>query len=681
MKKKLILLLSLLCALCCVFGLAACGKGGNDKKGGGEPIDLSKYLGTDAELSAMTPTQDKYFKFTELPAEDGKEVTYEISLNTEDYTGEDLAKINDWVIPATHNGKKVVQIAKEGFAFPAGKNISNGEYTNVYIQPGIERICEKGLRGSDYCAEIYILQLPSTLKVIEKDAVICHVFRAGTGLQTIESGNKIFFTGYKYGPEADKYKDNPFCLPDSLERCEAFGKTYSDGNGKTKSEDGVFYLGNPNNPYMIATDYQGVSGETVTLDKGCKIIQKEVFGFYKEPSIDLSAATNLTSIGARAFSSASLKTLTLPDSVKYIDSEAFDGCSSLVSVTLPNSAEKIASDAFANCDNIIGTISGKCMYLGSTNNPNYYLLRALAYENMNPDTQKDGYVIHENTKVIAAKAFSDACLVWDSTLAADPESAYFEVEEIAEKALSVVVPDGVYAIGESAFYGIEHYLRGVSFPGNWPRLHDDPDSRTEIKPMSYFLGNQFSLEDDAHIGRGEGSLIIREGYTEVEDEALANLGTFKSITLPSDMAESVNSSIDYLFGGKKTGTLTTTYSITCPAYLSYIVPDSRAVHFIDNSGTTMNIFQSNYLESVTLKDGITKIIDDAFNGCGKLKKITIPTSVTAIGDRALANCGKLEEIVFLGTAEQWDGLTFGVNWNKYAGNFAVTCSDDKAAKN
>ena len=52
----------------------------------------------------------------------------------------------------------------------------------------------------------------------------------------------------------------------------------------------------------------------------------------------------------------------------------------------------------------------------------------------------------------------------------------------------------------------------------------------------------------------------------------------------------------------------------------------------------------NSVRSVVVKQGVTRIGNNAFSGCTGLTSITIPESVTSIGDDAFCNCSGLTSI-------------------------------------
>lgn len=87
-----------------------------------------------------------------------------------------------------------------------------------------------------------------------------------------------------------------------------------------------------------------------------------------------------------------------------------------------------------------------------------------------------------------------------------------------------------------------------------------------------------------------------------------------------------------------------------------------------------------YLNSVTVPDSVTKIEYMAFFGCTGLTSITIPSRVTEIGNDALWRCSSLNEIIFKGTVKKWRSIKKGSDWNEYAGNYTVTCTDGVISK-
>ncbi|MCM1392884.1 MAG: leucine-rich repeat domain-containing protein, partial [Ruminococcus sp.] len=65
------------------------------------------------------------------------------------------------------------------------------------------------------------------------------------------------------------------------------------------------------------------------------------------------------------------------------------------------------------------------------------------------------------------------------------------------------------------------------------------------------------------------------------------------------------------------------------------------------------------LTSITIPDGVTKIVLGAFCGCKLLTSIIIPDSVTSIGGYTFYDCSKLKDVYYMGSREQWENISIG----------------------
>ena len=103
---------------------------------------------------------------------------------------------------------------------------------------------------------------------------------------------------------------------------------YYCGSLECNEKDGIKYLGNETNPYVVAVGVTSYDITTANIENGCKVI----YGAF-------DTCRSLTSV-------------IIPDSVTSIGENAFDGCSGLTSATIGNSVTSIGYEAFRDCTSL-----------------------------------------------------------------------------------------------------------------------------------------------------------------------------------------------------------------------------------------------------------------------------------------------------------------------------------------
>ncbi len=101
--------------------------------------------------------------------------------------------------------------------------------------------------------------------------------------------------------------------------------------------------------------FNGLTGlKTITIPESVTAFGENLFsGCSSLTDVSFGNNSQLTQITLRMFYDCdSLKTLTIPDSVKTIRQGAFDSCDSLESITVPDSVTRIERGAFSNCNSL-----------------------------------------------------------------------------------------------------------------------------------------------------------------------------------------------------------------------------------------------------------------------------------------------------------------------------------------
>ena len=303
-----------------------------------------------------------------------------------------------------------------------------------------------------------------------------------------------------------------------------------------------------------------------------------------ELATSITIPNGVTAIPSNAFYGCSgLTSITIPDSVTSIGSYAFSGCTGLTSIIIPDSVTSIGERAFRDCSGLtsvtIGnsvTSIGSYAFSGCTELQNIYITDIAAWFNISG---------------------LDNLMLYGS----NSKSIYLNNELIT----SVTIPEGMTTIPSYAFYNCSS-LTSITIP----------DSVTNI---------------------GENALYNCNGLTRI-DVSTNN---------------TVYASVDGILYNKAK-----TEFIIIPKAIQGVVTIPSGVTNIGNWA----FFNCNGLTSIFIPSGVNEIGEYTFYLCRNLMDVFIPNSVACIGQYAFYNCSKLERISFDGTTSQWENITKGGFW-------------------
>ncbi len=215
------------------------------------------------------------------------------------------------------------------------------------------------------------------------------------------------------------------------------------------AEDGISYLGNATNKYIVAWKVADNTLSSYTIKDGCKFIYEECF-------INCSSATEITipnsviSIGEKAFYGCSgLTSITIPSSVTSIGDYAFES-TGLTEITIPSSVTSIGNWAFSDCSGLtsITVASGNTKYHSEGNCLIETASKTLILGCKNSIIPTDGSVTS-----IGNDAF-DGCtglteITIPSGVTSIGDGAFWSCNNLT----TITIPDSVTSIGADAFLG------------------------------------------------------------------------------------------------------------------------------------------------------------------------------------------------------------------------------------
>ena len=180
--------------------------------------------------------------------------------------------------------------------------------------------------------------------------------------------------------------------------------------------------------------------------------------------IDIPSSYNgypVTAISYGAFQSATITSITMPDTIIQLGSNAFNGCSSLTTVCLSNALTIIPEYCFANCSSLtsivipegvkfIGAYAFRyCSSLTSVVLPN--TLNEISYGAFQYCRALTSTIIPSSVRRINGSAFYDCRLLASVILNEGLKYLEYDVFASCRALTSITIPSTVYYIGSSCF--------------------------------------------------------------------------------------------------------------------------------------------------------------------------------------------------------------------------------------
>ena len=417
----------------------------------------------------------------------------------------------------------------------------------------------------------------------------------------------------------------------AFSNCSTLQITVEEGNANYSSYNGSLYTKDQ------TTLIRGAGISAVNILDSVKSIESSAFNDCSNlTTVTFGNNSALESIGSYAFSNcSSLTSVTIPSSVTTIGEFAFFRCSSLATVTFgDNSALTSIDGVFSGCSNLTTIIFGDNSALTSIGGQAFHSCRNLTtiiFGDNSALTSIGGQAFHSCSSLTTV-TFGD-----NSALTSIGDQAFHSCRNLT----SITIPEKVTSIGGQAFYGCyalaEVYnfsnlniTAGFSSYGGVAEhakvIHTSKDEPTRIKREDgvqyYEYGGEIIVL--APMNRNISSATLKEGTTEINHYAFVGCSSLTSVPIPSR----VTSIGSYAFSG-----CSSLESITIPSSVTSI--GSHA--FYECSGLTSITFGEN--------SKLASISDSAFYSTG-LTSIEIPSSVTNIDSNAFMSCGGLTSITF-----------------------------------
>ena len=508
---------------------------------------------------------------------------------------------------------------------------------SVVVEEGVASI---GAYAFYECDSITNVSLPSTLTDINQ-----YAFSDCEALRSIDIPNGVTQIG-----------DKAFWYCTSLYSAFIPEGVTSIGSHAFYNCESLSYIAVPRSVTSVGKYAFASSGVTsVFLLGGLTSISDGLFSCCTELT-SIKLHEGITSIGQEAFYLTDLESIVLPEGVTSIGKDAFRSCMYLKHVTIPVSVTSIADGAFYGSGSIAsvsyaGTKTQWDKIQIGLNNTD--LTDAIIMYNSSLDgTDYKALGSHGDGVIWALDMSNVLHIIGEGPMEYQSGSPWYDYREMITE---VIIEDGVTAISERAFYGLENMTKAY-IPASVTTIETQYSSDSPFygcstdltiyceasskpsgwgKYWNYLKYNYFEVYADVcygstweyydywlNVDSTEAVIVIPHGITNIPKRAFASFRNLTTVIIPDSVTSIESSAFE-----------------NCQKLTSVVIPESvTSIEGFTFSGCSS-------LTTVTIPENVTEIGSYAFSGCSSLTEITIPDKVRAIGEGAFKECESLETVV------------------------------------
>ena len=454
------------------------------------------------------------------------------------------------------------------------------------------------------CSKLASVSIPASVTMIGNYAfAYCGGLESVSGLENVMTIGANAFKNCRKLKNISLNSSIDFIGTDAFAGCSALIFT---------TENGIRYLGNEENPYVLLHDAIDKKQTGYTINDRTRILYIASFS-YCDKLESITVPDSVHRIMDSVFwGCTALKNVKLSENAISLGNHVFYGCSTIEKLVIPKSVETIGGSLLVGCsalkDLSIPFVGANASGIGQTH-------FGYVFGVANFDAQLNSTAIPISLHTVRVTACESIAV-----------AAFSDCKNIR----TISLPATLRSIGKSAFSfctGIKKVI--VEDIAAWCGVYF-----TNEQSSPFCFGAQLYVGDSKI-----EELVIPDSVTEIGTYAFDNCDSIESVTIGSGVKE-IGSNAFAHCDNLKTVTM------------------SDSVEAMGNA-----VFEKcKKLESVKLSAALVNIGNSAFRGCESLATITLPEDLLGIGAYAFKDCTALTEVVFEETGNWYVALkNFDVN--------------------
>lgn len=342
--------------------------------------------------------------------------------------------------------------------------------------------------------------------------------------------------------------------------------------------------------------------KTVVLSEKLTSISQQMF--YECVNLqNLTIPSTVKSIGQSAFCKCeSLTRMVLPEGLTTIDYNAFYMCKNLASITLPSTLTTVGNNVFYACNRLVEIINksdveltvGKLMAKHGAE----YVLEVHSGDSKLTTKGDFEFIAHDGVNYLTKYIGDNKEVVLPENYNGESYKIHSFAFYYQSEITSVVVPNGVTAIGEYAFEGCSSIQSMVL-----PFVGGSIDQETASKQSCF--GFIFGAREYG------GAQQVKQNYSSSNSV---------SAYIPSSLTSVTVNGGSVLYGA---------------------------------------FYNCSMITSLTFGEGVTSLGDRALYECSALTSVSFGKNLASIGEMAFMYCNNLAIVYYGSSEEAWAGVTVG----------------------